>query len=678
MLQSINKGQVKKFKTVAKGGLFLAAVLCFLFCFFIPVFAQPIDVGLNYAEQTGLPTTDIREIIANVIRVALGLLGIIAVVIIMYGGWLWMTAGGNEEQIGRAKKTLINGAVGLAIILSAYSIVLFVMNLLGIGGGNNERDYNYTPPPGIMNMAGTGAWGKIILDHYPVPNQVDVPRNTKIAITFAKPVDATSFTTEVTDETLGAEAGAMVFQLNNEVIKINALIPSSTVQGGYDKQLISGAKVYLFPIETTTASGVTEEIFTIVIEPNDLLGDIKDNVNYEVWVDGLLKGKDGKSIFLGAKSPYYHWYFTCSTELDNTPPHVVSVFPSKGATETKDSILEITFSEPVFPNAQVSFTSTSGYYEDRVNNYPIVFIKNASSTVPLGTFKITNQYRTLEFNSTIECGTDACGNPKYCLPVCDKAGADCKTDEYQVVFKTAPTSTNPEKPPFTADLSSGNGIMDMAGNALNGNNNDIYERNSLAPFVTGFNGPDNYGWSFILEDELDSTTPYIRGLSIGPETERVSAGQAMNIFWSKLMKKSSLYSININEFPSPEDRCNTLLAEGKITNIKNCSTDTLGKSPSSTDYFVIEFNTTTFTEILHNPFLDGFDQYYLPEITSAVSDIKGNCYYPGKGPKTKGMNVACTGGDCCDGPYCCNGDAKNNPTGGTYSNSCYNILTSTY
>jgi len=47
-------------------------------------------------------------------------------IIIVYGGFTWMTAGGNEEQINKSKKLLINAAIGLAIIILAYSITYFV------------------------------------------------------------------------------------------------------------------------------------------------------------------------------------------------------------------------------------------------------------------------------------------------------------------------------------------------------------------------------------------------------------------------------------------------------------------------------------------------------------------------------------------------------------------------
>lgn len=77
-----------------------------------------------------LGTRDIRETIASIINVALSLLGIVAVVIILAGGFTWMTAGGNEENVEKAKKLIIAGIVGLAIILSAYAIANFVIKSL--------------------------------------------------------------------------------------------------------------------------------------------------------------------------------------------------------------------------------------------------------------------------------------------------------------------------------------------------------------------------------------------------------------------------------------------------------------------------------------------------------------------------------------------------------------------
>jgi uncharacterized membrane protein len=89
--------------------------------------AITLDVGINYATATGLGTKDVRETIASIINVAMGLLGIVAVVIILLGGFKWMTAGGDDEKIKKAKNLIISGIIGLVIILTAYAIANFVV-----------------------------------------------------------------------------------------------------------------------------------------------------------------------------------------------------------------------------------------------------------------------------------------------------------------------------------------------------------------------------------------------------------------------------------------------------------------------------------------------------------------------------------------------------------------------
>lgn len=71
---------------------------------------------------------DPRQVAADIIKFILGFLGIIAVIIVLYAGFKWMTAGGNEENVSEAKKMLINGVIGLIIILSAYALTNFVIN----------------------------------------------------------------------------------------------------------------------------------------------------------------------------------------------------------------------------------------------------------------------------------------------------------------------------------------------------------------------------------------------------------------------------------------------------------------------------------------------------------------------------------------------------------------------
>lgn len=84
--------------------------------------------GEEFASTAGLGEADLVETIAQIIRVALGFLGVIAVVIILLGGFKWMTAGGNDDKVKEAKKLIFSGIVGLVIIISAYAIAAFVIN----------------------------------------------------------------------------------------------------------------------------------------------------------------------------------------------------------------------------------------------------------------------------------------------------------------------------------------------------------------------------------------------------------------------------------------------------------------------------------------------------------------------------------------------------------------------
>jgi hypothetical protein len=84
----------------------------------------------DFQNSLGLGERDPRDIAASVIRILLGFLGMIAVVIILLGGFKWMTAGGNEEKVGEARKLIIQGVVGLIIILAAFGISTFVINSL--------------------------------------------------------------------------------------------------------------------------------------------------------------------------------------------------------------------------------------------------------------------------------------------------------------------------------------------------------------------------------------------------------------------------------------------------------------------------------------------------------------------------------------------------------------------
>jgi type IV secretory pathway VirB2 component (pilin) len=75
----------------------------------------------------------IAELATTIINILLGLSGIVAVIMVIIGGYQWMTARGNEAQVTNGRKTLINALIGLAIIILSYAVVQAVNTFLHKG-----------------------------------------------------------------------------------------------------------------------------------------------------------------------------------------------------------------------------------------------------------------------------------------------------------------------------------------------------------------------------------------------------------------------------------------------------------------------------------------------------------------------------------------------------------------
>lgn len=74
--------------------------------------------------------------LANIIKVFLTLLGVIFTILIIIGGYTWMTAGGSEDKVQKAKDTIQRSVIGFFIVLSAYAITYFVFKSIASGGTN--------------------------------------------------------------------------------------------------------------------------------------------------------------------------------------------------------------------------------------------------------------------------------------------------------------------------------------------------------------------------------------------------------------------------------------------------------------------------------------------------------------------------------------------------------------
>lgn len=94
-----------------------------------------VDIGLDKVEKAAVEKagyakateTTFAETIGMVIKGALSMVGVVFLVLMVYAGYLWMTARGEEEAIKKAQKIIISSIIGLIIVLASYSITNFVV-----------------------------------------------------------------------------------------------------------------------------------------------------------------------------------------------------------------------------------------------------------------------------------------------------------------------------------------------------------------------------------------------------------------------------------------------------------------------------------------------------------------------------------------------------------------------
>ncbi|MFA6295843.1 MAG: pilin [Patescibacteria group bacterium] len=89
--------------------------------------------GLEILEGTGLPNEAPGAFIARIVSYVLGFIGILLIVMIIYGGLLYMTSRGNEKQTETAKNVLTYAIIGVVIIFAAYIIARVVISALTTG-----------------------------------------------------------------------------------------------------------------------------------------------------------------------------------------------------------------------------------------------------------------------------------------------------------------------------------------------------------------------------------------------------------------------------------------------------------------------------------------------------------------------------------------------------------------
>ena len=119
--------------------VFSAALLC-LGVLSVPTYAaEPTEVQdpckLHESEFQELckkgSETDAKVKVGKILNVVYGLIGVVAVVFVIIGGFKYMTSQGEPGRVQQAKNTIMYALIGLIITVSAFAITAFILQALG-------------------------------------------------------------------------------------------------------------------------------------------------------------------------------------------------------------------------------------------------------------------------------------------------------------------------------------------------------------------------------------------------------------------------------------------------------------------------------------------------------------------------------------------------------------------
>ncbi len=240
-------------------------------------------------------------------------------------------------------------------------------------------------------------------------------------------------------------------------------------------------------------------------------------------------------------------------------------------------------------------------------------------TTVSGEWRVSNGYKTVEFISDAECGQNSCGEILYCLPVvCDAGESGTCVDPYATLIRTAVLDGSGTFQSFPLS-----GVMDMSGNALDGNKNGAANGKPVVPeneaksikegVDTRAENNDNYFWNYTVEDVINRSTPMVEEISPSVDNQDVPPGAPLTVKFNQTMMDDSLYAIGVEEYRQG--------GNGVI--------DPLWFRPTAEDV-----NGKTFAMLDHREFgPNNQDYYYFTAIPTSVKNSYQNCMYPGRGPK---------------------------------------------
>lgn len=527
----------------------------------VPAFA--LAQAINPSDTTlpssfGVSTnTDVRLIVINIVRYLLGFLGLLAVIIVLYGGYLWMTAAGNAQQVDQAKQVLKNGLIGLVIILSAFAIVQFVIYSFFNNGNQGDGNLRVNLNPPCLNCWSLGAG--IIEDHYPERDARDVPRNVSALITFREDIKV------LPDGDANEQDDSFI---------LNAVPRGSSFSSGTCGALWCGdlnpsifTLVWQNKVDgpaDTDAIVYTNDLRTFGIAPKSLLGSADTESRYEATVKGKLTDagpgltKEDQTDGKAAMNSDYVWNFEVSTKVDTTPPVITDIVPYDQDITSRSSVVLITFSEAVNP------ISATGRSADGFNNITIVD-RAAPSTPISGRYRLGNGYRTVTFLTDTKCGTNACGEDMFCLK--ENTQFDAVVKAATLWSTAAPCSAPIADPTNNASRACSpingllfDGVVDAAGNSFDGTKTGT----GTLKLPTGNDKAegqptDNFAWSFATDDTIVNIGPEIvqqtetgvSGVSPVPDAAAIERADPLKAQFNRAMLPFSAFTDPTNPKGAP-------------------------------------------------------------------------------------------------------------------------------
>lgn len=615
---------IRRIQTTATLGMLFILVLGGVLFFGNSAFAAASsDTLQKLGSATGLPDMPLPILIANLIRMVLGVIGIITVILVIYAGIMYLNAKGEPEKTKKAKKLLGQMVVGLLIIFSSYSITSYILGrlleaVMGQGGVTSISTKYFESLSGSLG-------GGVVESHYPMRDATNVPQNTKIFVTFKDEIKPESVIKGYVPGCTYIDPASQGSLPCKTDLDVDAVLIYPT---GAKKPSESALK------SDEVVAAVSADKKTFVFKPKSNLGNLKTPTSYTVELQNKIEKANGSAAFTGSNSNGYAWNFTVSTTADTTSPKIVSVIqspanlqpPGQNAGLVPMNVkVEITFNEAMDPIAGTGMYVKSGGADKNFRNIILSDGKttDANGFVPItdGAFDIANGYKTIGFTSTSKCGTDPCGGDIFCLP---------PEKDITVIAKSA--SIDVSNPPQGILVGVNyDGLVDAAGNSLDGNNDDksCGSSKDIIACIDQTQTNDDYFWSFTTTKEPDLIPPKIETLKPNVKEGGISVSDDVTVTFSKLMSASSLNTTNVSLWPDPY--YSMWFTTGK--------TDANGK-------------TTAF--ISHPKFVanaEGGWNYY-PVITHGVKSAYQICMFP----------AASTDGVCkdltSDKPYCCNGEAS--------------------